>query len=85
LKTINNNKFINICDNHKTLGDILNKLNEVQVQRCLTQDVCPSCTEYIEGKTVTSEPVINIFEAIEGQSLRDICFGDGVTESQSMF
>jgi len=67
------------------LEEVLNKLHEVQVQRCLTVEECPTCIEWVEGKTVGSEPIINVFEAVDGQSIRDTCFGDSVTESQSLF
>jgi len=84
LKDLDPNKFEGICDNHRTLAQVVNKLEVAKVQNCLTPELCESCHKYVEGKTLGAEPVINIFEGIKAQSLRNTCF-EGVSEAQQNF
>jgi len=85
LKDMPANKFTEICANHARLHEVIKNLDSVKVQMCLTPSICDSCHEFKEGRTLTTEPVINIFEGIKALPLRDICFNENLSETLQIF
>lgn len=85
LKDIPSNKFTEMCANHAKLHDVIKSIESAKVQQCFTTTLCDTCNNYIEGRTLNSEPVINIFEGIKAQSIRDICFNENLSEKLQIF
>lgn len=65
------NRFQNVCDNTKKLVQTVNVLDVAKVQACLTDEVCDSCNSPTDNEQMGNEPVVNIFEGVNGLSIQE--------------